>query len=211
MSLFRNVLVWLLLAVVGAVLAQVLLQDPGYVLVRYGGNDYSATLVTAVGLLLAALCVTSVLWALLRWPFRTWQRRRKRRARANLLDGLLALERGDAQRAEQRLREACLDADAEPLARLQAARAAFARGDDVAGQALLAGFGDRHPALQALLQAERALALGQPDAALQALEAPAAQPLPPRGQQLLAQARAARPASTGADTPTPGTDAPSAP
>lgn len=211
MSLFRNVLVWLLLAVLGAVLAQVLLQDPGYVLVRYGGNDYSATLVTAVGLLLAALCVTGVLWALLRWPFRTWQRRRKRRARASLLDGLLALERGDTERAEQRLREACVDPDAEPLARLQAARAAFARSDDAAGLALLAGFGDRHPALRALLQAERALALGQPETALQALEAPAAQPLPPRGQQLLAQARAARSASTSADAPTPSTDAPDAP
>ena len=211
MSLFRNVLVWLLLAVLGAVLAQVLLQDPGYVLVRYGGYDYSATLMTTVSLLLAALCVVGVSWALLRWPFRTWQRRRQRRARASLLDGLLALERGDTQRAEQRLREACMDIDAEPLARLQAARAAFARDDDAAGQALLAGFGNRHPALRALLQAERALALGQPEAAQEALEAPAAQPLPPRGQQLLARARAARSGSTGADAPPPRRGVPGAP
>ncbi|WP_374558279.1 heme biosynthesis HemY N-terminal domain-containing protein [Thermomonas sp.] len=211
MGLFRNVMILLLLAVLGAVLAQVLLQDPGYVLVRYRGYDYSATLVTAVGLLLAVLCVAGMAWALLRWPFRTWQRRRKRRARASLLDGLLALERGDTQRAEQRLREACMDVDAEPLARLQAARAAFARDDDAAGQTLLAGFGDRHAALRALLQAERALALGQPEAAQQALEAPAAQPLPPRGQQLLAQARAARTGSTGADAPPPGTGVPGAP
>ena len=70
MSLFRNVLVWLLLAVLGAVLAQVLLQDPGYVLVRYGGYDYSATLVTTVSLLLAALCVVGVSWGLLRGAFR---------------------------------------------------------------------------------------------------------------------------------------------
>ena len=211
MGLFRNVLAWLLLAVLGAVLAQVLLQDPGHVLVRYGGYDYSATLVTTLALLLAALCVAALLWTLLRWPFRTWQRRRKRRARASLLDGLLALERGDTERAEQRLREACGDPDADPHARLQAARAAFARGDDAAGQALLAGFGDRHPALRALLQAERALDLGQPEAALQALEAPAAQPLPPRGQQLLARARAARTGSTDTGAPAPPADVPDVP
>ena len=48
MNLFRNLLFWLLLALVGALLAQVLLQDPGYVLVRYRGTDYSTTLAAAL-------------------------------------------------------------------------------------------------------------------------------------------------------------------
>ena len=41
MTLFRSVLFWLVLAVLGALLAQVLLQDPGYVLVRFRGTDYT--------------------------------------------------------------------------------------------------------------------------------------------------------------------------
>ena len=34
MNLFRNLLFWIVLALAGALLAQLLLQDPGYVLVR---------------------------------------------------------------------------------------------------------------------------------------------------------------------------------
>ena len=65
MNLFRSVLFWLLLAVLGALLAQVLLQDPGYVLVRFRGSDYTTT-VTA-GMVLPGMGSTS--------PFfqsRTW-------------------------------------------------------------------------------------------------------------------------------------------
>ena len=40
MNLFRNLLFWIVLALLGALVAQVLVQDPGYVLVRYRGYDY---------------------------------------------------------------------------------------------------------------------------------------------------------------------------
>mgnify|MGYP003296079902 CR=1 FL=1 len=53
MSLFRSILFWLVLVVLGALLAQVLLQDPGYVLVRYRGTDYTTTVAAGVGMLLA--------------------------------------------------------------------------------------------------------------------------------------------------------------
>ena len=82
MNLFRNVLVWLLLAVLGAALAQFLLQDPGYLLVRYRGTDYSTTLAVGVALLLALLFVLALLWTALRLPFRLWHRHRRRRAQA---------------------------------------------------------------------------------------------------------------------------------
>ena len=52
MNLFRSVLFWLLLAVLGALLAQVLLQDPGYVLVRYRGSDYTTTVAAGIGIAL---------------------------------------------------------------------------------------------------------------------------------------------------------------
>ena len=39
MNLFRNLLFWLVLALLGALVAQVLVQDPGEVLVRFRGHD----------------------------------------------------------------------------------------------------------------------------------------------------------------------------
>ena len=52
MNLFRNLLFWIVLALVGALLAQLLLADPGYVLVRFRGMDYTTTVAT--GLLIVA-------------------------------------------------------------------------------------------------------------------------------------------------------------
>ena len=69
MTLFQRVLAWLVLAVLGALLAQVLLQDPGYVLVRFRGMDYTTTVAAGIGLLLAAAFALALLWMLLRLPF----------------------------------------------------------------------------------------------------------------------------------------------
>ena len=54
MNLFRNLLFWLLLAVAGALVAQLLVQDPGRVLVSFRGTDYAFTVVS--GLLMLAAC-----------------------------------------------------------------------------------------------------------------------------------------------------------
>ena len=127
MTLFRSVLFWLVLAVLGALLAQVLLQDPGYVLVRFRGTDYSTTVAVAVGLLLALMLGMALLWTLLRLPFRAWRRHRARQARAKLTDGFAAYRRGDYAHAEQLLAQAADNGDAEAIARTQAARAARLR------------------------------------------------------------------------------------
>ena len=191
MTLFRSVLFWLVLAVLGALLAQMLLQDPGYVLVRFRGTDYSTTVAVEVGLLLAFMLGVALLWTLLRLPFRAWRRHRARQARAKLTDGLAAYQRGDYSRAEQLLAQAADGGDAEAVARTQAARAALARGDEAAANAHLDGFGERHPAARAMQRAQFALANGRAADALEALEVPAAQPLPPRGLRLRAEALAA--------------------
>lgn len=188
MSLFRSILFWLVLAVLGALLAQVLLQDPGYVLVRFRGTDYTTTVAAGIALLLAAMFGLVLLWTLLRLPFRALNRHRKRQARAKLTDGLAAYERGEYVRAETLLRQAADAGDAEAVARTQAARAALARGDDAAAATQADAFGERHHAARAMLRAEQALAHGKPDDALAALDAPQAQPLPPRGLALRAEA-----------------------
>ena len=152
MNLFRSVLFWLVLAVLGALLAQVLLQDPGYVLVRYRGTDYTTTVAAGVGLLLATLVVLVVAWKLLRLPFRAWKRHRERQARAKLTDGLVAYQRGDYARAELLLKQAAEhpttdSSDTELLARTHAAHAAQARGDDAAATAHAEALGERHAAV----------------------------------------------------------------
>ena len=191
MSLFRNLLFWIVLALVGALLAQLLLADPGYVLVRFRGTDYSTTVAAGLLILLAVLAGVWLAWKLLTLPFRSWRMHRDRRARARLGDGLDALHQGHYARAEKLLAQAAGDDDIGASARLAAARAAAARGDRIAARAQLDAIGERHAAARAIAGAELALEEQRPTDALVALDAPAAQPLPPRGLALRAQALAA--------------------
>ena len=81
MNLFRTLLLWLVLALAGALLAQLLLaQDPGQVLVRWRGYDYTTTVLVGVALLFAAAFVLWLVWTLLALPFRAWGRHRDTRA-----------------------------------------------------------------------------------------------------------------------------------
>lgn len=196
MKLFRNLLFWIVLALVGALLAQMLLADPGYVLIRYRGSDYTTTVASGLLLLLATLAGLWLLWKLLTLPFRSWRRHRDRRARARLGEGLDALHHGHYERAQSLLTQAADDgrsnnSEVEASARLAAARAASARGDDVAARRQLDALDERHAAARAIAIAELALADHRPTDAQVALDAPAAQPLPPRGLALRAEALAA--------------------
>src|SRR5690606_33966871 len=83
------------------------------------------------------------------------------------------------------------DADVATGARLGAARAAIARGDHAAARSHLAALDESQAALRAIALAELALDEHRPTDALVALDAPAAQPLPPRGLALRAEAMAA--------------------
>ena len=128
MNLFRSVLTWLVLAVLGALLAQLLLQDPGHVLVRFRGTDYSTTVAVGVGILLAALFSLVLAWNLLRLPFRAWKRHRQRQARAKLSEGLSAYQRGEYARAEQLLVQAADAGDAGADPRSQRRRTGWRAG-----------------------------------------------------------------------------------
>jgi HemY protein len=199
MKLFGNVLFWIVLVLLGALAAQFLLNDPGYVLVRYRGTDYTTTAAVALAGLLAALIVLVVLWKLLTLPFRAWRQRGDRRSRARLGEGLDALHYGQYDRAEKLLAQAAAEDDSVAAsARLAAARAAVHRGDATAARAQLDALGERHAAARAIAVAQQALRDDRPTDALVALDAPAAQPLPPRGLALRARALAASGQSTEA-------------
>jgi HemY protein len=191
MNLFRNLLFWIVLALLGAVAAQMLLADPGYVLVRFRGYDYETTVASAALVTLLVLVGLWLLLKLLTLPFRSWRAHRDRRDRARLGEGLDALHRGHYDRAEKLLAQAATDGNAEAGARVAAVHAASARGDLAAAQAQLEALGERHAVARAIAAAELALDGHRPTDALVALDAPAAQPLPPRGLALRAQALAA--------------------
>ena len=187
MNLFRNLLFWIALALLGALVAQLLVNDPGYVLVRYGGYDYTMTLVGGLLFAVGSLLVLWLAWKVLSLPFVAVSRHRQRQARAHLTQGLLDLEHGHWARAEKSLLLAAQQDDVAALASLAATRAAWQRGEVDAARAHAALLAPRHPATHAIALAELALAEGRPDAALDALDAPEAQPLPPRGLALRAQ------------------------
>lgn len=190
MALFRNLLFWIVLALAGALVAQVLVQDPGYVLVRYRGTDYSTTL--AVALLIAAAVIAGLwlLWTLASLPFAAVRRRRERLLRQRLAEGVDGVLQGHWSRAEKALAHAAEDPDQAVLALAAAARSAHARADAPAMAAHLDALAAGHPTSAAVLAAELALADARPADALAALDAPKAQPLPPRGLALRAQALA---------------------
>lgn len=190
MNLFRNLLFWIVLALAGALVAQLLVQDPGYVLLRYRGTDYSTTLAAAIGIGLIALVALVLLWKTVTLPVRALRRRRQKAARARLVDGLDALQQGQWNRAEKLLTQAAEDDEVAALARVGAARAAAARGDDVLATQHLDALLPIHAAVRAVALAELALAHGRPADALAALDSAGAQPLPPHGLALRAEALA---------------------
>jgi HemY protein len=182
---------WLVLALLAILAAQWLLAEPGYMLVRFRGYDYTTTVAAAVIWTAVAVFALWLVVKLLTLPFRTWRRHRDRRARVRLGEGLEALHRGHYDRAGKLLAAAADDGDVEAGARIAAVRAALARGDHAAANAQLAALGERHGVERAIAAAELALDDHRPTDALVALDAPAAQPLPPRGLALRALAFAA--------------------
>jgi HemY protein len=105
-----------------------------------------------------------------------------------LVDGLNALQQGHWSRAEKLLELAAERPEAAPVARVAAARAADARGDSAAAQRHLDALAERAPLAGSIARAERAFATGDCASVLAILDAPAAQPLPPRGLLLRADA-----------------------
>jgi HemY protein len=130
-----------------------------------------------------------LLWIVVTLPFRAWRGHRAQRSRTRLSGGLEALHHGHYARAEKLLLQAADDGDAG-IARIAASQAALARGNVEDARRHLENSSERDAASRAIAIAELALAEDRPTDALVALDAPAAQPLPPRGLALRAEALA---------------------
>ena len=195
MKFFRTTIVLLLLLLAGVFGAQWLARDSardlGEVFVRAGEYEFSASLPGALLAIAAYFLLLWLAWRLLILPFQAWGRYRRKQARARLTEGLEALHGGHWLRAEKLLQRAAEDDEVGTIARTAALRAADARGDEAAAQGHLSALAQRNASAHALATADRALARQNPADALLALDSPAAQPLPPRGLALRAQAMAA--------------------
>lgn len=188
----RTVLFWIVLALLGALAAQLLMSEPGYVLVRYGGTDYTTTVAYAVAGIIGALLLLWLLWLAVTTPLRSWRERQAGRRQARTAQGLDALELGEYERAEKLLLQAAEDnPEAAAGLRIAAARAARRRGDLDAARRHVLTLDNQHAAARAVASADLALRDDRPTDALVALDAPQAQPLPPRGLALRAKALAA--------------------
>ena len=100
MNLYRSLLWWLALAVIGALAWTWFAEDLGDVVIRFRGWTATTTLayfLVAWGLAWFALWA---LWWLLRLPLRAWRRRARQLARNRLVSGFEAFHQGRWQRAE---------------------------------------------------------------------------------------------------------------
>jgi HemY protein len=125
-------LILALLALVGAVATTRLVnQDPGHVLLSYGGYTVETSLAVTVAVVLIGFVAFYALLRLLLWLYRAphrwraWRRqRRMQHARQDLQQGLMLMAEGRWGQAEQRLSEHAADAETPLLNFLTAARAA---------------------------------------------------------------------------------------
>ncbi|MES1927050.1 heme biosynthesis HemY N-terminal domain-containing protein [Salinisphaera sp. T31B1] len=131
----RLLLIFFTFIVLGVVLALVFRDHQGYILISFAGWQIETSLLFAVGALLVFLWAAITLWRLIvggvLLPRRIRERlarRRERKARRSLYDGLLRLAEGRWGRAEDELNRLAENNEAPGLNYLNAARAAQHQG-----------------------------------------------------------------------------------
>ena len=162
--------------VVGALLAQLLLTDPGYVAIRFAGYLMEMSAITFALALIALYFLLRLALKALR-ARRLWSeaqaQRRQDRARRSLAQSLLQMSEGNWAAAEETVSRSAREAETPAAHYLVAARAADLQGeserrDEWINRALDASGNERAPAL--ITQAEMLLKHKQFHAALTALE-----------------------------------------
>ena len=190
MNLYRSLLWWLALAVLGALAWHWFSQDLGDVVVRFRGLTYTTTLAFFVVAWIALWLALWALWWLLGLPLRAWRRHARTQARNRLVSGLEALHQGRWARAGGLLAKAAEEPDVRTVALQGARRAAAGAGDLEAAARHQAALAEHEPMAAALDSAERLMGEARADEALSVLAVPTV-PLPPRGLRLQAEALAA--------------------
>lgn len=169
----------LLLLLAGAWLGQLMIQDPGYVLLSYRNTTVETSL--WVLLLMAIVGFALLHWLLnllqrARLPaqrLRNWRGQRNQRiAQSRTLKGLMALSEGDWRRAQRALTQAAERSEQPLINYLAAAKAAHEQGDAGAADSLLQKARAATPKAEVaigIVQAQIQLARGQYEPALATL------------------------------------------
>lgn len=162
--------------VVGALLAQWLMADAGYVAIRFAGHLIEMSAVTFLLVLIAGFFVVRLVMKLLS-ARRLWRERqiarRQERARRALAKGLLEMAEGEWEASEETFTRTARDAESPVVHYMVAARAAELQGsaqrrDEWLLRALDASTERRAPVL--IMQAEMHLKHKQYQAALATLQ-----------------------------------------
>lgn len=191
MKALKWFLILALLLLAAKLVAFYTIPNQGSFLLSYGGYDYRATAVDAVLILLAGLLVLWLVYSLITAPMRAYRLKREQAARLRLAEGLDAYQQGDWTRAEKVLQTSAeTNPEVVGVSRVGAAQAAIAREDYDAADRHINALREGHPVRAALATAEACLARGYFERALEALDAPEAQPLPARGLAMRARALA---------------------
>lgn len=155
-----------------ALLAPVLVEDPGHVQLEFLGWRLEMSVLVLVGGVLLVWFALSLLTGLLRLPGKAVRKARENRARKQLEKGFLALTEGDWQAAERSLQKS-LAYRRSTAGYLAAARAAQGQGDDVGRDRWLAQAGKsagRRRFVAGLARARLLAAEGRVDEAVPVLE-----------------------------------------
>jgi HemY protein len=195
MKAYRALLAVLAIALLAAIAAWLVGNDPGYVLIQRGRWTVETSLVFAVIAFVVAWLVLALIAWLLRWPLRAMIDRSRRKGRRQFANGMLALAEGRPVRAENLLIASSRMRSLKVPALLGALAAARQRGDTKRhGELLkqLADTGDGEVAAK-VLRAQSELDDGRAGTAIELLTPlDNAQRLPPGGALVLARALALR-------------------
>ena len=165
----------ILTLVISAVLASVLLQDPGYVVINFRGYLIEMSVPALIAIFVLLLFSAWLLRKIFRAPRRLGEvagRYRSGRAGARLTRGVIEVAEGNFAKGERLLTKAAAGSDAPLLNYLQAARAAHLLGQDERRDSWLREAYEQSPeAANAVLltQAELQLDQGQYEQALATL------------------------------------------
>ncbi|GGC09572.1 hypothetical protein GCM10011352_39990 [Marinobacterium zhoushanense] len=175
----RFFILLLILLLAGAWLGQLMVQDPGYVLLAYKETTIETSLWV---LLLMAIIAFAVLHTLInlvgraRVParrMRSWRGQRNQRIAQNkTLKGLMALSEGNWWKAQRYLTQAAARSEQPLINYLAAAKAAHEQGDAAAADNLLQRAREATPKAEVaigIVQAQIQLARGQHEPALATL------------------------------------------
>jgi HemY protein len=189
MRFWIAIIALLALAVAAAFGWQWIADDPGQVLVRLRGISIETSVVFALVSTLVLVALVSILWRLVRWPWRGWRERRRRRGRTRLENGLVALAEGRNADAERQLAKVARHDSLRTPALLAQAQAAHARGAEAEAETALDAASARAEPAALALRARFLLEQGRADEALALLRPRAdAGSLAPVGWRVLVDA-----------------------